>query len=75
VLLIEIQINAADLQALDRAEQIDERTAKAIDSPGHDNVKLASAGVLQRGIEAGPSVSVLGAADAGVPVNLHDFPG
>jgi hypothetical protein len=57
---------------LDRAEQIDERTAKAIDRPGHHNVELAPARVRQHGIEARPAVSALGAADAGVfPVYDH----
>jgi hypothetical protein len=69
VLLIEIQINAAGLKALDRAEQIDERTAKAVDGPRHDNIEFAPACVQAR-----PSVSALGAADASVPVDLHDFP-
>jgi hypothetical protein len=38
----------------------------AIDGPGHVNVELAPARVPQQGIEARPTVSALGAGDAGV---------
>src|SRR5262249_7417440 len=34
-LLIEVQIDAAGLQGLDGAQQIDQRAAQAVDRPGH----------------------------------------
>ena len=52
----------------------DERTAKAIDCPGHHHVEFAPACVLQHGIEATPAVSALGAADTGIPVNVDNLP-
>jgi hypothetical protein len=55
-LLIEVQVHAAGLQALDGAQKIDERTAKPIDRPGHHNVEFSPARVLQHGIEARPAV-------------------
>src|SRR5215469_12269448 len=57
---IEIQINAASLEALD--------------CPGHHNVEFAPACVVQHGVEARPAVSALGAADSGVAVNLDNLP-
>jgi hypothetical protein len=41
--VIEVQVNGAGLEALDRAEQINKRTAKVMDGPHHDNAELAPA--------------------------------
>ena len=51
---------------LDGAEQIDQGPAEPIDGPGHDDVELAPAGVLQHRIEPRPLVPALCAADARV---------
>src|SRR5262249_50172441 len=46
VLLIQVEVDASVLEVLDRAEKVDQRAAKPIDGPGHDNVELAPANVL-----------------------------
>ena len=59
---------------LDRAEQIDQRPSQAIDRPGHDDVELAPAGVLEHRVEPRALVSALGAADAGIRVDMDHGP-
>jgi len=66
-LLVEVQIDAA-VQRLDRTQQIDERTAQAVDRPGHDHIKLALAGILEHLVEARTTITPLSAADAGVVI-------
>ena len=59
---------------LDRAEQVDQRAAEPINGPGHDDVEPAPAGILEQRIEAGPLLSSLSAADAGIAVDLRHVP-
>ena len=58
---------------LDCVKQVDQRAAQAVNRPGHDDIELPSAGVLEHGIEAGPSVSSFRAGDARIAVDLQDY--
>src|SRR5215469_15530449 len=73
-LLIEVQIDAAGLQRLDRAEQIDQRAAQAVDRPGHDHIKLAPLRILEHLVEARTLIAALGTADTRVAVLLDHLP-
>jgi hypothetical protein len=73
-LLIEVQVDAIMLERLDGAEQVDQRTAQPVDSPGHHDVKSTPLGILEQLVKAGPGLAALRAADAGVSVLLDDFP-
>ena len=55
---------------LDRAKQVDQRAAEPLNGPRHDDIEPAPAGIFEQGIEAGPLLSSLGAADAGIAVDL-----
>ena len=73
-LLVEVQIDIAGLQRLDRAKQIDERAAQAVDRPGHDHIKLAPLRILEHLVEAWTPVAALGTADTCVAVLLDHLP-
>src|SRR5262249_14195220 len=73
-LLIEVQIDAAGLQGLDGAQQIDQRAAQAVDRPGHDHIKLAPLRILEHLIEAWTPVAALSTADTRVAVLLDHLP-
>jgi hypothetical protein len=73
-LLIQVEINADSLKMLNRAEQIDQRAAEPINGPRHDDVEPAPAGIFEQRIEAGPLLSSLGAADAGIALDLGHLP-
>jgi hypothetical protein len=66
-LLVQVEIDADGLKVLDGAQQVDRRSAEPVDGPCHDDIELASAGILEQGIEAGPLISSLGATDAVQP--------
>src|SRR5262245_14423007 len=74
VLLIEVEVNADGLQVLDRVEEVDQRTAEPIDRPGHHHVELPAQRILKHAVEPWPLVASLGAAYAGVAVDLDDGP-
>src|SRR5262249_13202739 len=74
VLLVEVEVDAGGLEVLDSAEQVDQGAAKPIDGPGHDNVELAPARVLQHGVQARTLITALGAADARIAVGLDHGP-
>src|SRR6516164_5513517 len=73
-LLIEVQIDAAGLQRLDRAQQIDQRAAQPVDRPGHDHVKLAPLRIIEHLVEAWTPVTALGTTDASVVILLDHLP-
>jgi hypothetical protein len=73
-LLIEVQVDVAGLQGLDRAKQIDQRAAHAVDRPRHDDVKPTPLGVLEHGIEPRPLIAPLSPANASVAVFLDKLP-
>jgi hypothetical protein len=58
--LIKIKVDAARLEVLDGAEQIDQRAAQPINC--HHYIEFALACVLQRAVKARPVVPALGAA-------------
>jgi len=58
------------LQLGQKPNQVLEATAEAIDRPSRDHVDLARRGVLQQSLETRALVATLGAADAGVFVNV-----
>jgi hypothetical protein len=59
---------------LDRAEQVNKRAAKPINSPGHYNVKTALAGVLKHLIQPRTIIAPLCPANACVAVFPNNFP-
>jgi hypothetical protein len=74
-LLIEVQIDAARFERLDRAQEVKQRTAEAVDCPGHDDVELAPLGILEHLIEPRPLIPALGTRDTGITVRYtDDFP-
>jgi hypothetical protein len=48
VLLIEVEVDDTRFQALNGAEQVDQASPYAVNSPGHHDVELAAAGVAER---------------------------
>ena len=57
VLLIQIQIDADRFQMLDRSQQVQEAAPNAVSGPGHNDVELPPAGVVQHPVEAGTVLS------------------
>jgi hypothetical protein len=49
-LLVEVQVNAAGLQRLDCAQEVDQRAPNPVDRPGHDNVEGSALRVLEQPI-------------------------
>ena len=74
MLLIKVEVDADRLEVLDGAQQIDQRPAKPINRPGHHDVELAPAGILEHRVKARALVAPLGAADAGVAVGRDHGP-
>jgi hypothetical protein len=73
-LLVKEQINAFIVKALQDSEQVRQRSAQPINRPGRDHIELAGVDGLQHGVEPRAHVPALGAADAGVLVDLCDLP-
>jgi hypothetical protein len=59
VLLIKIQINAHGFEVLDGSQQIDQRATRPIDGPGHKDIELPAASILEHGVKARPLISDL----------------
>ena len=74
MLLIKVEVDADCLEVLDGAQQIDQRPAKPVNRPGHHDVELAPAGILEHRVKARALVAPLGAADAGVAVGRDHGP-
>jgi len=74
VLLIEVKVNTGGFEVLDGAQEVNQRSPEPIDGKGHHDVEFAPAGILEHGIEAGPLVAALGAADALVLVGSDHIP-
>jgi hypothetical protein len=72
--LIEVQVNSGRLKVLYRFEKVAERAAPAVKGPGHYNVELAAACILQHLVEAGTLVAPFGTADGVVDIDFDDFP-
>jgi hypothetical protein len=73
-LLIEVQIDAARLQMLNRTKQINQRAPYSIDSPHHDHIEATPPRVLQHLIETGALVPALGSAYSSVAESLDNLP-
>ena len=73
-LLIEVQINTAGLQALDRMQQIHEAAAQPVDRPSHHHVEPSPLRPLQHLVEPRPILSLLGLADPSIVERLDDLP-
>src|SRR6185295_1236104 len=73
-LLVEVEIDANRLEMLDRAKQVDQRSAKPVNRPRLDDIELALAGILGQAIEAWPLIPSLSAANAGIAVDLGHLP-
>jgi hypothetical protein len=54
-------------------DKVLETSPQSVNRPGYDHVELALGSVTAERIERGPFVSLLGAADAMVLVDLHDL--
>jgi hypothetical protein len=59
---------------LNRAEQVDQGTPKAIDRPGHDNIESPAACILEHSVETGTLCPTFRTTDAGIGIGLHYFP-
>ena len=73
-MLVEVEINAASLQALDRLKQINERPPQPIDGPSHHHIKPPALGILKQGVEPWPILASLGPADPRIAESLDDLP-
>src|SRR5262249_2697946 len=60
-LLVQIQVNPAGFQVLDRVEQVAQRATQAVNRPSHDDIESPTAGVFEHSVESRASVSPLGA--------------
>src|SRR6516225_4358743 len=73
-LLVEVHVNAASMQGLKGAQQINKRPAEPVDRPGHDHVKLAPLRIIEHLVEAWTPVTALGTTDASVVILLDHLP-
>jgi len=73
-LLVEVEIDAAGLQRLDGAQQVDQASSDAINTPRHDDVELAPGRILEHLVEAWTLIAALCAANACITVLLDDVP-
>src|SRR5258708_3724133 len=69
---MQVQVNARRVDFGQKADQVLQRSAKAIDRPRQHNVELAPHSVLAQRVEPGSLVPALGAADTAISVNLDD---
>jgi hypothetical protein len=69
-LLMEEQVDLKRVQFGQEADEVFERTTQPIDTPRHDDIELAARRIPAKGIERGPLVAALRAADAVVLVEL-----
>src|SRR5688572_14154125 len=74
VLLVEVEINTAGIEVLDRAEQVDQRASYSVDRPSHDDIELAAACVIEHLVKARALLAILGARYAGIAVDFDYFP-
>src|SRR6266516_7071564 len=54
-------------------DQVLQGPAKSVNRPSHDDVELAPGRALAQGVESGPPISALGAADALVAIDVDDL--
>src|SRR6516164_6884500 len=73
-LLIEVEIDTAGLQRLDSAQEIDQASSDAINTPRHDDVELAPGRILKHLVEVWTPIAALCAADTGIAVLIDDDP-
>ena len=73
-LLVEVQIDAARLQGLDRAEQVDQRAPQPVYGPSHHHIEFAPSGVIEYLVQTGPPIPALSAADAVVLIDADAKP-
>jgi hypothetical protein len=72
-LLVEEEVDAGGVQLLQGVDEVGQRAAEAVDRPGGQQVELPAHGILQHAIELGAPVASLGAADAGVGIDVGDL--
>src|SRR5277367_6362903 len=59
---------------LDRREQVDQRTPKAVDRPHHHNIEPPLAGIAQHLIDPWSFLAALCAANASIMIALDNLP-
>jgi len=72
--LVEVEINVASLQALNRLKQINERAAQPIDGPSHHHIEPPTLRLRKQGVEPWPILASLGPADPRIAEGLDDLP-
>src|SRR6266498_4965483 len=72
-LLMEVEVDLQGMQLGQERDQVLQRTANSINRPRHDDVELAPGRALAQGVESGPPISTLGAADALVAIDVDDL--
>jgi hypothetical protein len=65
-LLVDVEIGTNRLEVLDHPQEVDEGPPKSVNRPGHDNIEVSAAGVLEHPIQAG---AILAALSAYMPVS------
>jgi len=73
-LLVQVQIDALAVEFTEEPDEILQRSAKAIDRPGRDEVKLAASNALAQAIKGGSLVATLAATDPFVCKRNDDLP-
>ena len=73
-LLVDVEVNRACLQCLDRAQEVDQGASKSVDRPGHDYIESSPLGVVQHLVQSWPRFPALGAANSGIMVLVDNFP-
>src|ERR1035437_6833933 len=68
------EVDTLVLQALQDRQQVRERAAEAIDRPGRHHIEFLGVHGLEHGVEPRAAISALGAADAGILIDLDDLP-
>src|SRR6266487_2816949 len=70
---MEVEVDLQGMQLGQERDQVLQRTAQSINRPRHDDVELAPGRALAQGVESGPAISTLGAADALVAIDVEDL--
>ena len=71
---MQVQIAVKGLKLVQKLDQVLETAAKPINGPSRDQVDTPRCGVLQQPVQAGALFPPVRAGNAGVLIEVHDFP-
>ena len=71
---MKVEIDLLGLQVAEKANEVLQTAPEAIYRPSRDHVELFPRNGMEQGVEAGPVLAALGAADAAIDVFRNDRP-